>query len=45
MKGRIYLTVNALLDDVAQGWKSWREYTPLPALTNREETAIIRMYR
>ena len=42
MKGRIYSNVDALLDDAAQGWKSWRDYNPLPALTNREETAIIK---
>lgn len=42
MKGRIYPTVDALLDDAAQGWKTWREHIPLPALTNRQETALIR---
>ena len=42
MKDRIYPTVDALLDDAAPGWKSRREFAPLPALTNREETAIIR---
>jgi hypothetical protein len=42
MKGRIYPTVDALLNDAAQGWESWREYIPLPAMTNREETAIIK---
>jgi len=42
MKGKTYPTIEALLDDAAQGWKSWREYTPQPALTNSEENAIIK---
>jgi len=41
MKGKTYLTIEAFLDDAAEGWKSWRECTSLPALTNSEETAII----
>jgi len=42
MARKTYPTIETLLDDAAQGWKSWREYTPLPALTNSEETAIIK---
>ncbi len=42
MRGKTYPTVEAFLDDAAEGWKSWREYTPLPALTNAQETAIIK---
>ena len=42
MKGRIYSTVDALLDDAAQGWMTWRKHTSLPALTNHQETTIIR---
>ena len=42
MRGRIYPTVDALLDDAAQGWKTWREHTALPVLTNRQETDLIR---
>ena len=41
MQGKTYPAIDSLLDD-AEGWKSWREYTPLPALTNSEETAIIK---
>ncbi len=42
MKGKTYPTIEAFLDDAAEGWKSWREYTPLPALSNSEETTIIK---
>ena len=42
MQGKTYPTIGSLLDDAAEGWKSWREYTPLPALTNSEETTIIK---
>ena len=42
MQGKTYPTIESFLDDAAEGWKSWREYTPLPALTNSEETAIIK---
>jgi len=42
MRGRIYPTVDILLDDAAQGWKTWREHNLLPALTNRQETDLIR---
>jgi len=42
MKGKTYPTIESLLDDAAEGWKSWREDTPLSALTNAEETAIIK---
>ena len=42
MQGKTYPTIESLLDDAAVGWKSWRKYTPLPALTNSEETAIIK---
>jgi len=42
MKGKTYPTIDAFLDDVAEGWRSWREFTPLLALTNSEETAIIK---
>lgn len=40
MGGRIYLTVDAFL--AAQGWKTWREHTPLMVLNNHGETAIVR---
>jgi len=42
MKGKTYPTIESFLDDAAQGWKTWRESTPLPALTNSEETTIIK---
>ena len=42
MKGKTYPTIEAFLDDAAEGWKTWQEYTPLPALTNSEEIAIIK---
>ena len=42
MQGKTYSTIDSLLDDAAEGWKTWREYAPLPALTNSEETAIIK---
>jgi hypothetical protein len=42
MKGRTYPTIEAFLDDAAEGWKSWRECVPLPTLTDSEETAIIK---
>jgi len=42
MKSKTYPTIESLLDDAAKGWKSWREHIPLPALTNSEETAIIK---
>ena len=42
MKSKTYPTIESLLDDAAKGWKSWREYAPLQALTNSEETAIIK---
>jgi hypothetical protein len=42
MQGKTYTTIDSLLDDAAEGWKNWREHTPLPALTNSEETAIIK---
>jgi len=42
MKGKTYPTIDAFLDNAAQGWKTWRESTPLPALTNSEETTIIK---
>ena len=45
MRGRIYPTVDALLDDAAQGWMTWREHTHTtqPVLTNRQETDLIRV--
>ena len=42
MKGRTYPTIEAFLDDATEGWKSWQEYTPHPAPSNSEETAIIK---
>jgi len=42
MKGKTYPTIDAFLDDAAQGWRTWREYAPLQALTNSKETAIIK---
>jgi len=42
MKGKTYPTIESFLDDAADGWRSWRECTPLPELTNSEETAIIK---
>jgi len=42
MKDEIYPTIEAFLDDAAPGWKTWRKYTPLRALTDSEETAIIK---
>ena len=42
MKSKTYPTIDAFLDDAAEGWKNWRECTPLPDLTNSEETAIIK---
>ena len=42
MTGKTYPTIDAFLDDAAQGWKTWRKSTPLPALTNSEETTIIK---
>jgi hypothetical protein len=42
MARRTYPTIEAFLDDAAEGWKTWREYTPLPALTNEQETAIVK---
>jgi len=42
MKGKTYPTIEAFLDDAAEGWKTWRECVPLPALTDSEETAIIK---
>jgi len=42
MKGKTYPTIEAFLDDAAEGWKTWREHIPLPALTNSEETTIIK---
>ena len=41
MKGKTYPTIESLLDDAAQGWRTRRE-SPLPALTNSEETSIIK---
>jgi len=42
MKGKTYPTIEAFLDDAADGWKRWQEHTSLPAFTNSEETAIIK---
>lgn len=42
MQGRVYATVEALLDDAAPGWQSWQEYHPLPILTKAQETTLIR---
>jgi len=42
MKGKTYPTIDAFLNDTAEGWKRWRECTPQPALTNSDETAIIK---
>jgi len=42
MKGETYPTIEAFLDDAAPGWKTWRECTRLPDLTNSEETSIIK---
>ena len=42
MKGKTYPTIEAFLNDAAEGWKTWRECTSLPALTNSEETALIK---
>ena len=36
------LSIETFLDDAAPGWKSRQEFTPLPTLTNSEETAIIK---
>jgi len=41
-EGQDLPAIEAFLDDAAEGWKTWREHTPLPALTNSEETAINR---
>jgi len=42
MQGKTYPAIESFLEDAAEGWKTWRESTPLPALTNSEETAIIK---
>ena len=42
MKGKTYPTIEAFLDDAAEGWKTWRECVPLPALTKSDEIAIIK---
>ena len=42
MKGKTYPTIETFLDNAAESWKTRREYTPLAALTNSEETTIIK---
>jgi len=42
MSEKILVQIDAPVTQSTEGRKIWREYTPLPALTNSEETAIIK---
>ena len=42
MSGKVLVQIEAPVTQSTEDWKIWREYTPLPALTNSEESTIIR---
>jgi len=42
MSGKALVQIEAPVTQSTEDWKIWREYTPLPALTNSEESVIIK---
>lgn len=43
MAHKFYPTIEAFLDDAAEGWKSWQHRQENRVLTNAEETAIVKV--